>query len=94
MYVLQVEIVGEPKASYFRFTGVEAEIKANAIMARLEASTDETRVTTNSIEYSSLQKIAQLNDSKQLHDLFEDLVIQKRQLSETEFWNSYSEKGN
>ena len=76
------------KPAYFRFTGKDCERIANAVKTTLETKLMENKVAIDSLESESLLKIVQLRDSQTLKELFDDLVIRSRLMTEDEFWRS------
>ena len=77
------------KAAFIRFTGKDCERIANAVKTTLDTKLMENKVAIDSLEYESLLKILQLRDSQILKELFDDLVIRSRLMTEDEFWRSY-----
>ena len=87
---MRVEFAGGT-AYMFSFSGVDSEIKANAVKTQLEKQESENDIALESLETEKLKRIVQLKDSSLLQEFFEDLVIKNKKMSEEEFWQSFND---
>ena len=86
-FVLRVELSGKDPL-HFRFSGVGARTAVEKVTALLNTRVSEPQARELSLSAESIGKMQLLGSDPHLRNLFDELVVAKKSVSEQEFWGS------